>query len=94
MLTAAGGIIVAPNDTLLIGGSTQSPFGGGPSFAYLLNVDANGHRLHRRGPETSNLKSTVATPAYSPTRTAPPPFRMRPHPGEGGLDAALIRVAL
>src|SRR5262249_50667502 len=35
-----GGVVVLPDGALLVGGSTQSPFVGGASFAYLLRVDA------------------------------------------------------
>jgi hypothetical protein len=91
MLSAAGGIIVAPNDTLLIGGSTQSPFVGGPSFAYLLNVDAKGHRLHQRGRGWVRRGRRRSVLADANGITSIPDAASS---SGSGFDAALIRVAL
>ena len=76
-----GGIIVAPNDTLLIGGSTQSPFVGGPSFAYLLNVDAKGKGIACNSVDGAGFDegddvalAADGTVALGATTTSPLPF--------------------
>jgi hypothetical protein len=40
-----GGVLMLPDGNLLIGGVNQSPFVGGPSFAYLLRVDPTGRGI-------------------------------------------------
>ncbi|GIH07190.1 hypothetical protein Rhe02_52570 [Rhizocola hellebori] len=50
-----GGVVVLPNGTLLVGGVSQSPFVGGPSFAYLLRVDTKGKGIGCNSVDGSGL---------------------------------------
>ncbi len=50
-----GGVVVLPGGTLLIGGVSQSPFVGGPSFAYLLRVDVKGKGIGCNSVDGSGL---------------------------------------
>ena len=78
-----GGVLILPDGTLLIGGVSQSPFVGGPSFAYLLRVDVKGKGIGCNSVDGSGLDEgdDVAlaadnTVVLGATTTSRPPFTL------------------
>lgn len=79
-----GGVLILPNGTLLVGGVSQSPFVGGPSFAYLLRVDdANGRGIGCNSLDGSGLDkgedvalAADQTVVLGASTTSRPPFTL------------------
>jgi hypothetical protein len=77
-----GGAVVLPDGTLLVGGTTQSAFVGGASFAYLLRVDARGSGVSCTSVDGSGLDEgddvalAAGTVALGATTTSPPRFAL------------------